>query len=676
MGLPGTAPGASFQDLAPVLPLIARVLHYEDVLVLACASRDLSSGLAQAEVDVVHGEEVLCRRFVRDWDAFSPSTLLRAFGKFRVRRLSTRIERLCRTVFQQEGFYARIADFQQMLGAFEHLADLDLWARNERFDTFGAVDPSYFFSLEWVAAMRPQLQRLAIHNVAVTDLVALRELPSLTALVLDRCPVVPDASFPAAAKAGRAGNPDADFPEGAPDSSYVSDCYRVLSLVCDLRRTAIELDDLPELPNLTSLSLLNYGRSGFRSLDFLVRFQQLDELVITGAALQTLEALAHVPTLRTLKLEEWWAPLPSLEPVGRALAELRTLSLRRIRRRNAMTDLTPLMRCTALESVDLSGVLAENIEDLAAMWPRLRVLVLEHTPLLRIWRLARCAGLESLDLRHRPNSDGGGLLELAQLSHLAELKTAELCSEFPSRSSDFQSTRLEAGGIAPLLGKFPPPIRLAYSTRDAAATLQALAAAETGRGLGGVEYAGGMQAELLAAASGGLSGAALFETLEDVPDVTLAPAAPAIDVEALRAVLARGAFPDCCDAFGSTPVFYAVLHGCEESLALLLEAQADPSLRPWDRVRYSPLEWAVLLDRRGCARRLWDAGAEPFGRCGPSAAAAAERTSAAAAAVAAAATVADGFGAVPPRLVHAEDFARALGRHELAGELQQWTGRR
>ena len=35
----------------------------------------------------------------------------------------------------------------------------------------------------------------------------------------------------------------------------------------------------------------------------------------------------------------------------------------------------------------------------------------------------------------------------------------------------------------------------------------------------------------------------------------------------------------------STPVFYAVLHGCEESLALLLEAQADPSLRPWDRVR-------------------------------------------------------------------------------------------
>ena len=74
-------------------------------------------------------------------------------------------------------------------------------------------------------------------------------------------------------------------------------------------------------------------------------------------------------------------------------------------------------------------------------------------------------------------------------------------------------------------------------------------------------------------------------------------------------MLSRGAFPDCCDAFGSTPVFYAVLHGCEESLALLLEAQADPSLRTWDRVRYSPIEWAMLLDRRGCARRLWDAGA-------------------------------------------------------------------
>ena len=148
---------------------------------------------------------------------------------------------------------------------------------------------------------------------------------------------------------------------------------------------------------------------------------------------------------------------------------------------------------------------------------------------------------------------------------------------------------MEGGGIAPLLGKFPPPIRLTYSRKDAVATLRVLNHAQAGRGLGGVAYAGGMQAELLAAASGGLSGAALFgvsgadsleggwftQTFENVPDVTLAPAAPAIDVEALRAVLARGAFPDCCDAFGSTPVFYAVLHGCEESLALLLEAQAD-----------------------------------------------------------------------------------------------------
>ena len=28
-----------------------------------------------------------------------------------------------------------------------------------------------------------------------------------------------------------------------------------------------------------------------------------------------------------------------------------------------------------------------------------------------------------------------------------------------------------------------------------------------------------------------------------------------------------------------------LMQSCEESLALLLEAQADPSLRPWDRVR-------------------------------------------------------------------------------------------
>ena len=64
-----------------------------------------------------------------------------------------------------------------------------------------------------------------------------------------------------------------------------------------------------------------------------------------------------------------------------------------------------------------------------------------------------------------------------------------------------------------MLGKFPPPIRLTYSRQDASATLRVLAHAQAGRGLGGVAYAGGMQAELLAAASGGLSGAALFETL-------------------------------------------------------------------------------------------------------------------------------------------------------------------
>merc|ERR1719326_115634 len=103
--------------------------------------------------------------------------------------------------------------------------------------------------------MRPQLERLAIHNVAVTDLVSLRELPGLRALVLDRCPVVPDATFPAAAKASAYDAAvEAAAEEDKNGSHFVSDYYPVLHRYCDFRRTAIELDDLPELPSLTSLS--------------------------------------------------------------------------------------------------------------------------------------------------------------------------------------------------------------------------------------------------------------------------------------------------------------------------------------------------------------------------------------------------------------------------------------
>ena len=56
-------------------------------------------------------------------------------------------------------------------------------------------------SLPCVVMMKPRLARLALHNMLVTDLFALREVASLTALLLDRCPVVPDALLPAAAKA-------------------------------------------------------------------------------------------------------------------------------------------------------------------------------------------------------------------------------------------------------------------------------------------------------------------------------------------------------------------------------------------------------------------------------------------------------------------------------------------
>ena len=53
-----------------------------------------------------------------------------------------------------------------------------------------------------------------------------------------------------------------------------------------------------------------------------------------------------------------------------------------------------------------------------------------------------------------------------------------------------------------------------------------------------------------------------------------AEAAP-IDISALRSVLAEGAYPNCSDAFGHTPLFLALLHDSADAIALLLAAQAD-----------------------------------------------------------------------------------------------------
>eukprot|EP00966_Prymnesium_polylepis_P233608 5403365-Prymnesium_polylepis.1 len=98
------------------------------------------------------------------------------------------------------------------------------------------------------------------------------------------------------------------------------------------------------------------------------------------------------------------------------------------------------------------------------------------------------------------------------------------------------------------------------------------------------------------------------------------PAGAAIDLARLRQLLEEGAFPDCSDAFGRTPVFYACLHGDIDALHLLCRAGASPAHRPHDRAYLPPIFWALYFEQPAMVALLWRFGAVPFTEGGAGAA--------------------------------------------------------
>ena len=94
-----------------------------------------------------------------------------------------------------------------------------------------------------------------------------------------------------------------------------------------------------------------------------------------------------------------------------------------------------------------------------------------------------------------------------------------------------------------------------------------------------------LREELLAVCRGGLSekhvntmhapGCVL--EWRGLPDLHGCPLPPdlAIETSRLEALLRAGAFPDCSDAYGRTPVFFACLLRDAEALHLLLRAGAS-----------------------------------------------------------------------------------------------------
>ncbi|MBL8949320.1 MAG: hypothetical protein JNK82_00990 [Myxococcaceae bacterium] len=135
-----------------------------------------------------------------------------------------------------------------------------------------------------------------------------------------------------------------------------------------LRASQHRLTDLSSLPEMPKLERLNVSKGGLESLKGIERAPNLEVLKVDENVLTSIEELARVPRLRELDLDEN-EKLGSLAPLANH-AELKELGLRK----TAVTDLTPLEGCRALEKVEFS--VSKIVRGLDALRPleRLRVL--------------------------------------------------------------------------------------------------------------------------------------------------------------------------------------------------------------------------------------------------------------------------------------------------------------
>lgn len=627
---------------------------------LMCCCRQLASALCSVELEVA--PHFRTQRGICLGRSPQPQDLLRALTSslhgrtvFRCRRLRLDVTNICKPVTSDDPeawgrpFDLRAAEFvesamalqqlQPAFGAFLRSLELE-GPLSSSYGPIHAPRPDAVFSLAWLSGDLPQLTTLTVRGLPVASLAALASLPALEQVHFDLSPLVTAFS----------------------DEELMSlDCGGVHASPVQLQQLQRAVDGVSDfealsgITTLRSLQLSRYPR-GVR----LPAMPQLRRLRVVRSCVLDLAPLEAAQRLEVLELHSCHglvlhfpperAALPSLEPLAR-LRDLRFVSLR-----CASWDLpqqppslTALTRCRHLEELDVRDVGGpgtwlddgEAVAALCAAWPGLHTLRLGSTAAMtrQLWRLRWTAPrLTCLDVSAQGGRSPGlyaGLLELAGLPELRELDLSDAGFGYPyGRAIRF--------GLAPILSKFAERCAVHRSMADSVETLRALRRAEGGTGLGGVPYQPDHSALLLEVCHAGLSPGHMYEDAAarwpSAASLRAAEAAP-IDISALRSVLAEGAYPNCSDAFGHTPLFLALLHDSADAIALLLAAQADVHLRPWDRVRMPPIFWAVRFDRLPLARQLATAGAEPYAWMGD-----------------------DG------RHCHVLDFARQLGRGE------EWRG--
>jgi ankyrin repeat protein len=93
------------------------------------------------------------------------------------------------------------------------------------------------------------------------------------------------------------------------------------------------------------------------------------------------------------------------------------------------------------------------------------------------------------------------------------------------------------------------------------------------------------------------------------PNEELLAAARKGDVDAVKALLAKGADVNAKNSYGATALSYAADKGHLEVVKVLLENKADVNTKD-TFYKASPLDWAIMRSRFDIVRALVEAGAD------------------------------------------------------------------
>ncbi|WP_294224494.1 hypothetical protein [uncultured Shimia sp.] len=229
-----------------------------------------------------------------------------------------------------------------------------------------------------IAELDPHLRKLCIRHTPITDVSALRGLPSLVELEIIASPVA--------------------------DLSPLADLPNLAKLTLSIPpETPVSL---PNLPNLRFLKL-SHPRTPVR-LGNMPNLQSADLLALC----EDLSQLVQSPALTELKLR--LSDGQTLAPLAQA-QNLSSLSLRC----DGAVDLTALSALSQLETLDLFGAKTTDLSALSAL-PRLKTLSLWNTPASDFASLAALSTLKNLTIQSLvPVSDLSFVAALTGLNHLS-----------------------------------------------------------------------------------------------------------------------------------------------------------------------------------------------------------------------------------------------------------------